>query len=536
MSRDIKFKLTAQDRTGSAVKSAKNGIMGIAGGFVIAQAAIEAFKKAYDVSVGFAIASAKTYARTETLGVALERIGKNANISSEALRESETALKKLGITTQGSRSIMANLITAQIDLSQATGLARTAQDFAVLSGENSTEVTMALTDAITSNNTQMLKKYGIIATTEKVLDDYADSVGKAADELTAAEKQQAFLNLVLEKGEAVSGLYSDAMETAGKKMGSMSRLTEELRNEIGEGLQPILIAAVDAGSDALKKLQGWFAENKDEVTRFSKKVVEFAGKVASDLLPLGESMIDWLMNAATWIEENETAVKNLMVMVLGLVTTIQALKTALAIQAAVQGAIAAFGALQVAVGVASAGIGAAGAVGGLAAAIALLPLAITIGVSMVGFALIIDQIIQLKKSADDLSGTIERTHDATGDLITRMKEARAAGDHVRADRLRETIKAGQEGGHATNQGMFQPRVQGRAQGMFQPRALGGPVSAGLSYMVGEHGKEKFVPSVSGSIVPNHELGGGGGLSIGSVTISTPMDFDFFKRELAMAVS
>jgi TP901 family phage tail tape measure protein len=42
-----------------------------------------------------------------------------------------------------------------------------------------------------------------------------------------------------------------------------------------------------------------------------------------------------------------------------------------------------------------------------------------------------------------------------------------------------------------------------------PRALGGPVSAGQSYLVGERGPELMVPSSSGHIVPNHALGGGG---------------------------
>lgn len=43
------------------------------------------------------------------------------------------------------------------------------------------------------------------------------------------------------------------------------------------------------------------------------------------------------------------------------------------------------------------------------------------------------------------------------------------------------------------------------------RAGGGPVSAGSAYVVGERGAELFVPSVSGTIVPNG--GGGGGVTI-----------------------
>lgn len=45
---------------------------------------------------------------------------------------------------------------------------------------------------------------------------------------------------------------------------------------------------------------------------------------------------------------------------------------------------------------------------------------------------------------------------------------------------------------------------------LKPKAIGGPVQAGGAYMVGERGPEMFVPSRSGSIVPN---GGAGGMVI-----------------------
>jgi hypothetical protein len=39
------------------------------------------------------------------------------------------------------------------------------------------------------------------------------------------------------------------------------------------------------------------------------------------------------------------------------------------------------------------------------------------------------------------------------------------------------------------------------------RAMGGPVTGNTPYMVGERGPELFVPNTSGSIVPNHAMGG-----------------------------
>ena len=42
----------------------------------------------------------------------------------------------------------------------------------------------------------------------------------------------------------------------------------------------------------------------------------------------------------------------------------------------------------------------------------------------------------------------------------------------------------------------------------QKRAMGGPVSAGKPYLVGEKGPELMIPNGSGTIIPNHNMGGG----------------------------
>lgn len=55
------------------------------------------------------------------------------------------------------------------------------------------------------------------------------------------------------------------------------------------------------------------------------------------------------------------------------------------------------------------------------------------------------------------------------------------------------------------------------------KAVGGPVSSGTSYLVGEQGPELFRPNVSGSIVPNNKLGGGGSTVNINITGNTLLD-------------
>lgn len=59
-------------------------------------------------------------------------------------------------------------------------------------------------------------------------------------------------------------------------------------------------------------------------------------------------------------------------------------------------------------------------------------------------------------------------------------------------------------------GAFGKTIQANinSAGSIPGRAIGGPVTMGSPYMVGERGPELFVPGASGRIVPNNALGGG----------------------------
>lgn len=65
-------------------------------------------------------------------------------------------------------------------------------------------------------------------------------------------------------------------------------------------------------------------------------------------------------------------------------------------------------------------------------------------------------------------------------------------------------------------------IGGGATGGAAPatRAVGGPVSSGSPYLVGENGPELFVPSSAGQIQPNGRMGGGGVTVNQNINIST----------------
>jgi hypothetical protein len=75
-------------------------------------------------------------------------------------------------------------------------------------------------------------------------------------------------------------------------------------------------------------------------------------------------------------------------------------------------------------------------------------------------------------------------------------------------------------------------IGGAIKSAFLPgRAVGGPVSGGSPYVVGEKGPELFVPHASGTIVPNNKMGGGSGSGGGSVTVNYNIAAGVSRAEL-----
>jgi hypothetical protein len=126
---------------------------------------------------------------------------------------------------------------------------------------------------------------------------------KAADSLTAAQKKQAFLNEILEQGAKASGTYEAAMETAGKKLGSMDRHFQEAANTIGTVFLPAFGDLIDLATEFLKKVT---TENVEAVF---KAIVEWgpviAGVIVGGVVPalvlLGKAALVAMAPLLPWI-------------------------------------------------------------------------------------------------------------------------------------------------------------------------------------------------------------------------------------------
>lgn len=172
-------------------------------------------------------------ARYQTLGVVVQQVGKISGQSIIDIDKNVAALRTMGIAGQEARQTLTQLMQSQVDIKAAPGLARIAQDAAVIGGMNSSEAFKSLVYGIQSAQVDVLRTIGINVNFEQSYAKVAAQLGKSTEALTEQEKVQARVNAVMEAGKNIAGTYESAMDTVGKKLSSLSRIQQDLTTDFG---------------------------------------------------------------------------------------------------------------------------------------------------------------------------------------------------------------------------------------------------------------------------------------------------------------
>ena len=195
----------------------------------------------------FGVQAFRAAARVEELDIAMRAVGKSSNSTYEELNAATKAIRANGIELAASQEIALKFAKNNLDLASASKIARVAQDLAVISQQNSTDTTNRLIHAVITQNSVVLRQAGIQKTAGEAYKEYAKEIGKTARALTAQEKQQAIINLILEEGTKVQGTYEASMRSAGKVLRSFPRIIDDIKIGLGtmlsKGFAPMILAA-----------------------------------------------------------------------------------------------------------------------------------------------------------------------------------------------------------------------------------------------------------------------------------------------------
>ena len=204
-------------------------------------------------------ASFQAAARVSELNVAIDAIGKSTGIGAKNIKASANAIRDNGIEMAAAQQMAIEFAQGNLDMAEAAKVARVAQDLAVISQKNSTDTAMILTRAIKTGNSMLLKSAGISEQASAGYARYALSIGKTSNTLNAQERQQAIINLIMDEGAKVAGVYSAAMEEPGKVLRSFPRIVNDMQVAMGgallAGFGPMIKASYDLFSGFSKLIR-----------------------------------------------------------------------------------------------------------------------------------------------------------------------------------------------------------------------------------------------------------------------------------------
>ena len=210
-------------------------------------------------AIGFGVASFRAAARVGEMNATLKALAQANNLSYPQMLKQVSAVRSYGIQAGVAQNLVAQFARNQLDLGKSTDLARVAQDAAVISGRDSSEVLDQLIHGITTQNSLVLRNAGINVQAGQAMADYAKSVGKSASELTATERAQAVLNATLAAGKPIAGAYAAAMTEPGKVLRSFPRIIDDIKIAVGTGLVnafgPVILQAYDLGKALARALE-----------------------------------------------------------------------------------------------------------------------------------------------------------------------------------------------------------------------------------------------------------------------------------------
>ena len=204
--------------------------------------------------------------RTQELGIVSEITAKNMGIAKEVVNGQIEALKNLGLTTQAASTLTTQFMRSELELADASKLARAAQNLAIVAMMDSSQAAMTMTRAITMQRPILLRQFGIIGglnnaydamgKTLGILSFRVDSSGKTlrvwSRELTVAEKRQSIFNMIMEQSAGLAGAYEAAMDAPGKALRSFGRHIMSAQEAIGKFWLPAMDAAVKVATKFIK--------------------------------------------------------------------------------------------------------------------------------------------------------------------------------------------------------------------------------------------------------------------------------------------
>jgi len=214
-------------------------------------------------------------------------------------------LVKTGITTIEATDALTQFMRAKLPTRRLMELAEAAKNLGVtVSTMTTSEVFERFIRVVQTGNSALLDALGISLNVSNFYEEKARELGKkSAATLTITERQEAIIDGLIKQAKMVTGVYDEAMTTAGKQLSSMKRYIQESFLAVGKFLEPAIAKIVFS----LNKLFKSFIALPESVHKAIAGFIKFATVAPMILTVIGliirfkstffgffTSMVGWL--------------------------------------------------------------------------------------------------------------------------------------------------------------------------------------------------------------------------------------------------
>ena len=211
--------------------------MGGGGGLVAAYAVLAANIFALTAAFG-ALSRA---AQVQKLKEGMVAMGQSTGVAMNALSENLVRATGHAISLEEAMRTTAQVTSAGFDPSVIERLGNVAKMASQALGRDLGDAMQRITKGAIKMEPELLDELGIMVRLDDATATYAASIGKNVDELSKFEKQQAFMNAVLEEGETKFAALGDVdVNPYTKLSATFANLTETLLNFFNKALSPII--------------------------------------------------------------------------------------------------------------------------------------------------------------------------------------------------------------------------------------------------------------------------------------------------------
>ena len=250
------------EKTGTGDKDAKSGLEGLKKAAKTAVAAFAAFKAAQG-----AVDLLKFGAAVQRQAQALDGLAKAAGTSGDAITKaiqsaSGYTIDRMTAMSAASKAMMLDVAKAPEQFERLTKVATS------LGRAMGQDAAKSIDDFVTAAGRQSMMiadNLGLTVKMETANANYARALGKTVNELTQAEKKQAFLNEMLRQGEVKMGEMGDLTEDTAAKLERMNAQLADLKAN-----SAIAFAEIAEGSGALDWLNERMAMLPDTLERVGR--------------------------------------------------------------------------------------------------------------------------------------------------------------------------------------------------------------------------------------------------------------------------